>query len=67
MQQRLRKITISLLIVACFAASSALAAPTQDEPRDPISRVVRIIKSIIRGVLPIHSNDDSSLQPPLPH
>ena len=65
--QRLRIITIALLLAACFSASSATAAPTRDDRFDPITRIVRIIKHLIGGILPIHSNDDAGLIPPTPH
>ena len=67
MQRSLRKITLSLLLAVAVLAPSASAAPTRDEPTDPVSRIVRILKHIVHGIFPIQSNDDNGLIPPAPH
>jgi hypothetical protein len=51
----------SLLVVL---AAPAMAAPRDDDPRGPggvIDRVVRLIKKVVRGVVPL---DDSIMPAP---
>jgi hypothetical protein len=68
MQRYFRKFVILLLLVASVSiSSSALASTSRDEPTDPIARIVSVIKHVVRGLFPIHTNDDTNVIPPTPH
>lgn len=68
MQRHARKFLILLLLIASVSVSSnALASTSREEPTDPITRIVRVIKHVVRGLFPIHTNDDTNITPPTPH
>jgi hypothetical protein len=58
----MRNRTLSLVLAVFFSLSAAaplFASPRDFEPRDPISRIVRLIKKILR----VAPNDDQMSVP----